>query len=113
MRYLYILRYTCSGFELDCKPCINDSYNNGYIKYKLNDKGSTNLVRENKINRVHRFGNFTYVAYFFDKKYYPQLKAEMWNLVDDDIRKLEVELYHHKKQHKEFLSSKLGDKLNF
>lgn len=109
---LYVLTYSKSGFDLKAKQIETRIQNADYITYKLDDTGTrTNIVRTTKIGKVHRLGTFNYVGYFTDKTEYSKLKAIMWNLIDEDIKKLEVELYHQKKQQREFLISKLGESL--
>lgn len=125
MKHLYILRYTLQGFELAKQEIISTEElsklpieeieysvlpNSGFITYRL-DSGRTNIVRENKLNRVHMFGEFSYVAYFTDPKRYSRIKAEMCDKIDLSIRKQESMLNQNKKQYKEFLYSKLGENL--
>lgn len=122
MQYIYILRYTCADFELVKKPIIKvedinlyagymNSDSPQYITYLLDEKGTTNIVRSTKINRVTKLGDMTYIGYFTDKTLYPKIKAEMCDKIDLAIRKQEQMLNHSKKQYNEFLYSKLGESL--
>ena len=125
MNILYILRYTCAGFEIAKKKIITHkdlspmpvdmleyvhTPNEGYITYSI-DGTRTNIVRETKLNRVLKIGDFTYCAYFTDPKNYSKLKAEMCDVIDKDIRQLESLVYRQQTQYKEFLYSKLGENL--
>lgn len=125
METLYILKYTLQGFELTKHEILSDmerkllpcedgghvySGNENYITYYL-DSGRTNVVRKTKLNKITMYGGFSFVAYFTDPKLFPRIKADMCDEIDVTIRKQELRLKQNKEMYKEFLFSKLGDKL--
>lgn len=110
-RKVYILRYTQGGFELVTKAIIETEYND-YITYLVSEEDKrTNIIRKTKLNKVTKLGEFTYVAFFLHPSQFGGLKAEMCDLIQQDLGRLESALYRNKQQYSEFLYAKLGGKL--
>lgn len=110
-RKLYILRYNLGGFELVTKDII-ETHDNYYLTYLMSkEDGRTNIIRNTKLNKVTRLGDFTYVAFFLNPALYGELKVDMCDLIQKDLGNLESALYRSKKQYNEFLYAKLGGNL--